>query len=97
MIVDQIAFDLRGVESTMIGFRFPAFAEGIEVGGSHLHFISADHRRGATGSIPVLTHCWSASIPQASFGSSCWRGIDLADPGLAANTHEALERVERQG
>ena len=34
------------VAGTMLGFRFPAYAEGIEVGGYHLHFISDDRSRG---------------------------------------------------
>ena len=30
----------------MLGFRFPAYVEGIEVGGYHLHFIGDDRSRG---------------------------------------------------
>ena len=30
----------------MLGFRFPDYAEGIEVSGYHLHFISDDRSRG---------------------------------------------------
>ena len=30
----------------MLGFRFPGYVEGIEVGGYHLHFISEDRWRG---------------------------------------------------
>jgi Alpha-acetolactate decarboxylase len=30
----------------MVGFRFPPYAEGIEVGGYHLHFIGEDRSRG---------------------------------------------------
>ncbi len=32
----------RDVAGTMLGFRFPAYVEGIEVGGYHLHFIDDD-------------------------------------------------------
>jgi acetolactate decarboxylase len=30
----------------MVGFRFPARAEGMNVPGYHLHFVSADRKRG---------------------------------------------------
>jgi acetolactate decarboxylase len=46
VVADQHVFELREVEGTMLGFRFPAYAEGIEVAGYHLHFISADRSRG---------------------------------------------------
>ncbi|HEV2727854.1 MAG TPA: acetolactate decarboxylase, partial [Solirubrobacterales bacterium] len=42
VVADQHVFELRGVEGTMLGFRFPTYVEGIEVPGYHLHFISAD-------------------------------------------------------
>ena len=32
------------LEATVVGFRFPAAADGIEVTGTHLHFVSADRR-----------------------------------------------------
>ena len=46
VVADQHVFELADVEGTMLGFRFPAYAEGIEVGGYHLHFISDDRSRG---------------------------------------------------
>ncbi len=35
-----------GVRGTVIGFRSPAFMQGISVAGDHLHFITADRSRG---------------------------------------------------
>ena len=46
VVADQHVFELVDVAGTMLGFRFPAYAEGIEVGGYHLHFISDDRSRG---------------------------------------------------
>ena len=46
VVADQHVFELEDVEGTMLGFRFPAYVEGIEVAGYHLHFISDDRRRG---------------------------------------------------
>ena len=36
----------RKVEGTLVGFRFPAVAGGVEVPGYHLHAITADRTRG---------------------------------------------------
>ena len=46
VVSEQQIFDLDGVEGTLVGFRFPAFAGGVEVPGYHLHAIAADRSRG---------------------------------------------------
>jgi acetolactate decarboxylase len=43
---EQHVFDLCDVSGTLVGFRFPDYAGGVEVTGHHLHFISDDRRRG---------------------------------------------------
>jgi acetolactate decarboxylase len=42
---DQAEFTFAGLAGTVVGFRFPVVADGIEVAGVHLHFVSADRRR----------------------------------------------------
>jgi len=94
---DQHVFELREVEGTMLGFRFPAYVEGIEVAGYHLHFISADRRRGGhvldsrsrglRARLDVSNDLHVELPPR----------VDLADPALAAQTHAAVELVERAG
>src|SRR5262245_33699738 len=46
VVAAQNVFELEDLEGTMVGFRFPAYVEGIEVAGYHLHFVSADRSRG---------------------------------------------------
>jgi acetolactate decarboxylase len=43
---EQHVFELADVRGTVVGFRFPDYAAGLEVAGYHLHFISADRTRG---------------------------------------------------
>ena len=43
---DQPVFDLYELSGTLAGFRFPEFAEGMNVPGYHLHFLSDDRRDG---------------------------------------------------
>jgi acetolactate decarboxylase len=97
VIAEQHEFELGRAEGTMIGFRFPDYAEGIEVAGWHLHFITADHSRGGhvldarAGAVHVRID------PSDDLHVELPPGIDLADPGVAASTHDAIELVERGG
>jgi acetolactate decarboxylase len=42
----QAVFDLSGVRGTLVGFRFPSYMEGVNVGGYHFHFITLDKKQG---------------------------------------------------
>jgi acetolactate decarboxylase len=95
VVAEQHVFELADVEGTMVGFRFPAYVEGIEVGGYHLHFISEDRSRGGhvLDSRPAglrvrldSSNDLHIELPPA---------VDLADPDLAAATHEAVVLAER--
>ena len=46
VVADQHVFELPDVEGTVVGFRFPDYARGLEAEGYHLHFITADRERG---------------------------------------------------
>jgi acetolactate decarboxylase len=97
VVSDQRVFELADVDGTMLGFRFPEYAEGIEVSGWHLHFISEDRGRGGhvldsrveTGHVQL--------DPSSDLHVELPPGIELADPDAARSTHAAIERVERDG
>jgi acetolactate decarboxylase len=97
VVGQQRVFELEAVEGTMMGFRFPDYAEGIEVSGWHLHFITADRTRGGH----VLESAPAAVAvrmdPSTELHVELPPGIELADPGVADDTHAALDRVEHQG
>jgi acetolactate decarboxylase len=95
VVADQHVFELGGVEGTMLGFRFPAWVEGIEVAGYHLHFVSSDRTRGGH----VLDSRAGAGVrlridPSDDLHVELPPAIELADPDLAAATHEAITRAE---
>ncbi|MET0958532.1 MAG: acetolactate decarboxylase [Solirubrobacterales bacterium] len=46
VVADQHVFELTGVRGTVVGFRFPDYARGLEAEGYHLHFIDAERERG---------------------------------------------------
>ncbi len=98
VVLEQHVFELREVAGTMLGFRFPDYAEGIEVSGFHLHFVSDDRQRGGH----VLASRFAAGLrARLDFSNDLHvelpPGVELADPALAASTHAAVERVERGG
>ncbi len=95
VVADQHVFELGDVAGTMLGFRFPAYAEGIEVGGYHLHFISDDRERGGH----VLDSRSAGGLrarldPSNDLHVELPPRIELADPDLAASTHAAIRRAE---
>jgi acetolactate decarboxylase len=95
VVAEQHVFELVDVTGTMLGFRFPDYAEGIEVGGYHLHFIDDTRRRGGH----VLGSDCAGSLrarldPSSDLHVELPPGIELADPDLAAETHAAVARVE---
>jgi acetolactate decarboxylase len=94
VVAEQHVFDLVDVAGTMLGFRFPAYAEGIEIGGYHLHFISEDRRRGGH----VLDSRSSGLRARLDLSDDLHvelpPRVDLADPDLAASTHAAIVRAE---
>jgi acetolactate decarboxylase len=95
VVAEQNVFELGPVAGTMVGFRFPAYVEGIEVGGYHLHFISEDRTRGGH----VLdSRCRELRVrldPSNELHVELPPSVDLADPDLASATHRAVELVER--
>ncbi len=95
VVAGQCVFELEDVEGTMVGFRFPEYAEGIEVGGYHLHFLSADRTRGGHV-LGSSSHGLRARLdPSSELHVELPPGVELADPELAASTHAAVKAVER--
>lgn len=98
VVAEQHVFELTDIEGTLLGFRFPDYAEGIEVSGYHLHFISEDRTRG--GHVLGSRCAGTARVrldPSSDLHVELPPGVELADPGVAAETHAAVELVERGG
>ena len=91
---EQHVFDFHDVEGTMVGFRFPQYAQGIELAGYHLHFIDAERRRGGhvltcrTGRVEVgIDHARDLHVELPP-------GIELGAPDAGAGTAERIRKVE---
>jgi acetolactate decarboxylase len=95
VVAEQRVFELREVEGTMLGFRFPDYAEGIEVSGYHLHFIDASRARGGHVLASRAEGLRVRLDPSSELRVELPPAVDLADPDLAAATHAAIDLVER--
>jgi acetolactate decarboxylase len=91
---NQRKFTLGDVQGSMIGFRFPEAAEGIQVPGFHLHLI--DDRRTRGGHVldysarNVSISIQRAKILQIEFPA----GVEPAEPGLTPGQLKSIHSVE---
>jgi acetolactate decarboxylase len=94
VVADQHVFELRGLSGTLVGFRFPDYAEGLEVSGYHLHFISDDRSRGGhvLGCRPIRGR--ARIDPSTDLHVELPQGIELSSGEIAESTREALRRAE---
>src|SRR5215204_7376705 len=46
VVQHQPTFELRDVSGSLVGFRFPRYAQGLNVAGYHFHFITAERSAG---------------------------------------------------
>lgn len=94
VVADQNVFELRDIEGTMIGFRFPDYAQGINVPGYHLHFIDSDRRVGGH----VIDFRVSSGRVGVDHSSDLHLelppDVELGAPDTSAAKRAAVRRVE---
>ncbi len=95
VVSQQSVFEFQNVQGTVVGFRMPSYAEGINVVGYHLHFITADRTGGGhvlelqTDDVTVqLDDCMSLHLDLPA--TADFAKADLTTP----DAHE-LEQIER--
>ena len=79
---------------SIVGFRFPSYAQGLNVAGYHFHFITDDRSAGghvlgfrlASGELSV--------DEEADLRLELPDGVDLPAPDLSAAKREELDRIE---
>jgi acetolactate decarboxylase len=97
VVAEQKVFELAAVDGTMLGFRFPEYAEGIEVSGWHLHFISEDRARGGHVLDSRSSTLHIQLDPSGELHVELPPGVELANPDHAKSTRNAIDRVEHSG
>jgi acetolactate decarboxylase len=89
---DQHVFDLGRVAGTLVGFRFPAVAAGVEIAGFHLHVADEDRTRGGHVLDAVLADGVARIAPLHDLHVELPPGVALPRPG--DEDEEAVRRVE---
>ena len=97
VVADQHVFEFTDVQGTIVGFRFPDYARGLEAEGYHLHFITADREHGGH-----VLDCRPASVTaridlSGDLHVELPPGVELESAQLDASTATALDRVEHRG
>jgi acetolactate decarboxylase len=97
VVKDQKVFAWHDVQGTIVGFRLPAYVQGVNVPGYHLHFITAD-RTGGGHLLDVRTK----EVKIMLDGSSDWhialpKEGDFSTVDMSGGREGDLEKVERQG
>jgi acetolactate decarboxylase len=90
--VEQHVFELAEVGGSVVGFRFPDYAAGVEVSGHHLHFITADRGRGGHVLGCRLRRGRLRIDPSADLHVELPPGVELGEGHV---DEAALDRIER--
>ena len=80
MVQEQATFEFKNVTGTIAGFRSPDYAQGISVGGYHLHFITSD-RTGGGHVLDLMSEDATLAIDHSS-------GLHVELPETAAFLYE---------
>jgi acetolactate decarboxylase len=94
-IGEQHVFELAEASGTVVGFRFPDYARGVEAEGYHLHFIDSERERGGH-----VLNCTPARATVALDLSGDLHvelppGVDLDTADVDRETARALDLAER--
>jgi acetolactate decarboxylase len=93
VVADQRVFDFSDVEGTVVGFRFPDVEEGLNVPGYHLHFVTADRRRGGHVLDCALRRGTVEVDDSVEVHLELPAGVELGGP----DDPDAVRGVEREG
>jgi acetolactate decarboxylase len=93
-VKEQTTLEFHNVTGTMVGFRYPDFAEGLGLPGYHMHFITSDRSSGGHLLDCVVRNA-SISIDEISeFEMALPRDQDFLRADLSDDKQEELKAAE---
>jgi len=93
VVEDQPTFDLHDARGSLVGFRFPDHARGLNVPGYHFHFINDDRTAGGHVLECRLTRGELRVAREADLRLELPPEVALPVPGSASE--DTLNRVEK--
>ncbi|MHB1165094.1 MAG: acetolactate decarboxylase [Candidatus Nanopelagicales bacterium] len=86
VVAHQTEWTVPSATGTLVGFRFPVAASGVEVPGYHLHFLADDRTVGG--------HVLSAALAEGRFAMTACDELHVElPPGVALGTPGATDRA----
>lgn len=95
VVKNQPVFELYDVRGSLVGFRFPDYAQGLNVAGYHFHFITADRRSGGHVLECRLTEGELQIDREADLRIELPPDVSLPVPDQTAAKRETLDRIEK--
>ncbi len=90
----QRIFDLHDVHGTVVGFRFPDYAQGIDVPGYHLHFIADDRSAGGHVLDCVMREGRLALDHSSELHLELPPGVELHMAAESADSRRLIDEIE---
>jgi acetolactate decarboxylase len=90
----QVEFELSETTGTLVGFRFPDYAQGFEVAGYHLHYLSQDRTQGGHVLDCALERGAARFDASSDLHIEVPAGLTMAGPDTSAEKREILRRAE---
>src|SRR5918998_3252060 len=96
VVQNQPTFELRDVSGSLVGFRFPDYAQGLNVSGYHFHFITEDRSAGGHVLACTLTRGELHIDREGDLQLELPPDVDLPAPEQSKEKGEMLDRIERE-
>ncbi len=94
VVKDQPTFELHDVSGSLVGFRFPDYAQGLNVSGYHFHFITADRSAGGHVLRCTLARGELYIDHEGDLELEVPPDVGLPTPDRSAAKGETLDRIE---
>jgi acetolactate decarboxylase len=94
VVEHQPTFELREVSGSLVGFRFPRYAQGLNVAGYHFHFITEDRSAGGHVLELGLAGGELRVDGEADLRLELPLGVDLPTPDTTDAKKDTLDRIE---
>jgi acetolactate decarboxylase len=95
VVKNQPVFELSDVRGSLVGFRFPDYAEGLNVAGYHFHFITEDRSAGGHVLECRLAGGELRIDHEADLRVELPSGVSLPVPDQTQARRESIDRIER--
>jgi acetolactate decarboxylase len=96
VVKSQPTFELRDVQGSLVGFRFPNYAQGMNVAGYHFHFITSDRSTGGHVLELRLAHGKLYVDREPDLWLELPPDVDLPTLDPTAAKRSMLDRIERE-